>query len=402
MVRLTLAVVLALSVCLPAPAQTGGDPLDEARRRQEVAAQALEQEIVALIADAERHWSDPARALPLLEQALEKLGPGSSLSIAKSASLKLKVQEKMEAIKAGKPRPEEPVRPTVRSFTSAQDQEIKRELETINKLQEEKRFDEANQVANRLFAKFPDLVAADQSQRTTSMDSTVRDADQVQRDKARGFTDSMRSVERSSIPMAGNIQYPSKAEWDRIKERAKRLAEKNNPTTPQEREILKKLDMLTREGVRFRDMPLNEVITYLEREFKLPIFLSKATLQEMNLEYNTPVTVTLPNQVTRRTVLRTILADLGLTYIIKNEVIQIVSQARANQELVTRVVAIDSLMFGQNGWNADALIDFIQQTVEPHTWKSGGGEGTISFYAPGRCLIIRNSAEVISRLEAIR
>jgi hypothetical protein len=397
-----MTTLLILILAMPALAQTGGDALDEARKRQEVAAQALEQEIAALISEAERHWSDPAKAVPLLEKALEKLGPASPLSIARSADLKNRIQERIKAIQAGQPKKEEPAAVPAKSFTTAQQQEIKQELELIRKLQDEKKFDEANQVANRLFAKYPTLVAADQAQATTTMSNVVRDVDQVQREKARGFNDNMREIDKSSIPPSGDIQYPSKEDWKRITERAKRLAEKNNPLTPREREILKKLDMLTRNPTRFKEAPLNEVIAYLEQELGLPIVLPRTTLQEMNLEYNTPVTVNLPNQVTRRTVLRTVLADLGLTYIVKNEMIQIVSQARANQEQVTRVLAVDSLLFGQNGWNPQALIDFIQTNIEPASWKSGGGQGTITYYPPGRCLIIRNSAEVISKLDALR
>jgi hypothetical protein len=388
---------------LPAWAQTGGSDLDEARKRQEVAAQALEKEIASLLAEADRHGRDAAKAVPLLQQALEKLGPASPLSVARTAELRTRIQERLKALQNSQPAKEPPVSiPTARSFTPAQDQEIKQELDLIRKLQEEKKFDEANQVANRLFARFPTLLAADQSQATTSMDQVVRSVEQTQRDKARGFADNMREIDRSSIPPAGDIQYPSKEEWKRITERAKRLAEKNNPLTPREREILKKLDALTRYPTRFKDAPLNEVMAYLEQELGLPIVLPKSTLQEMNLEYNTPVTVSLPNMVTRRTVLRTVLADLGLTYIIKNEVIQIVSQARANQELVTRVLPVDSLLFGQTGWTPEALIDFIQNNIEPSSWKSGGGNGTITFYPAGRCLIIRNSAEVISKLDNLR
>lgn len=400
--RLGTTVVLALLLAVPTLAQTGGDALDEARKRQEVAAQALEQEIAALIAEAERHWSDPAKSVPLLEKALEKLGPASPLSIARSADLKNRIQERIKAIKAGQPKKEELPTASPKSFSTVQQQEIKQELDLIRKLQDEKKFDEANQVANRLFAKYPALVAADQAQATTTMGNVVRDGEQVQRDKARGFNDNMREIDKSSIPPSGDIQYPSKEDWKRISERAKKLAEKNNPMTPREREILKKLDMLTRNPTRFKEAPLNEVITFLEQELGLPIVLPRTTLQEMNLEYNTPVTVNLPNQVTRRTVLRTVLADLGLTYIVKNEMIQIVSQARANQEQVTRVLAVDSLLFGQNGWNPQGLIDFIQANVEPASWKSGGGQGTITYYAAGRCLIIRNSAEVISKLDGLR
>ena len=71
----------------------------------------------------------------------------------------------------------------------------------------------------------------------------------------------------------------------------------------------------------------------------------------------------------------------------------------ARTELVTRVFQVDELVGGvAGGWTGDALINFIMDNVEPTSWKKNGGPGTITFYAPGRALIIRNTAEVINKL----
>jgi hypothetical protein len=44
--------------------------------------------------------------------------------------------------------------------------------------------------------------------------------------------------------------------------------------------------------------------------------------------------------------------------------------------------------------NAALLIDTITATVEPLSWESRGGPGTIRYYAPLGALIVRQSTEV--------
>ncbi len=40
------------------------------------------------------------------------------------------------------------------------------------------------------------------------------------------------------------------------------------------------------------------------------------------------------------------------------------------------------------------IIDVIQSSIEPSSWRENGGNGTIYFHAPSMALIIKQSAEV--------
>ena len=105
-----------------------------------------------------------------------------------------------------------------------------------------------------------------------------------------------------------------------------------------------------------------------------------------------------------RTVLHKVLADLGLTYIIRNEAIQVVSPAMAKQMMVTKTYYIRDLLPG--GWGffsavqAAQLIDMIQSTVEPQSWKANGGDGTIVYDPITRALVVRQNAEFHSVLSS--
>jgi hypothetical protein len=52
----------------------------------------------------------------------------------------------------------------------------------------------------------------------------------------------------------------------------------------------------------------------------------------------------------------------------------------------------------QAAQNVNAIIDLIQTSVDPESWKKNGGQGTIVFHGPSMSLVIKNSAEVHSMI----
>jgi hypothetical protein len=140
------------------------------------------------------------------------------------------------------------------------------------------------------------------------------------------------------------------------------------------------------------------------------ILLDQPALDEAKLAYDTPITVNV-KEVTMRTLLRKILGDFGLTYIIKDQAIQVTSTVKARETMVTRSYNVSDLVDPGNGviWgpginavqiaqNVNAIIDLIQTSVEPESWKKNGGNGTIVFHGPSMSLVIKNTAEVHSMI----
>jgi hypothetical protein len=104
-----------------------------------------------------------------------------------------------------------------------------------------------------------------------------------------------------------------------------------------------------------------------------------------------------------RTILKKILGDKGLGYIVKEGTIQVMTAQRARETMVVRSYNIGDLvapdprygMFGRPMMlmNVQSLMRVVQNaTGDPAMWQQGGA--TISFFEPTRTLIIRAPAEV--------
>lgn len=160
-------------------------------------------------------------------------------------------------------------------------------------------------------------------------------------------------------------------------------------------------------NVEFDKTRLKEAIELLQDKGKgkLKLFFDEASLKEAGVEYDDPVTFKAKN-VTFRTVLKKVLADRGLTYIIKEGAVQVITPAKARETHVTRVYSLDGLLapgnpsFGQFANRVQmyqqmaGFVQLITETVDPGSWLVNGGNASITFYEAGRALIIKGPAEM--------
>src|SRR5262249_40567819 len=131
----------------------------------------------------------------------------------------------------------------------------------------------------------------------------------------------------------------------------------------------------------------------------------KQALEQQSVTYETTVKFR-ARRVTMRTVLRRILADVGLAYYIKDEAIQVTSVDKANQTLTTRVYYLGDLVnkitvdLGpvlneqQVINNAKQIIEMIQTQIEPESWSINNGPGKIYFEPTRMVLVVKATAEV--------
>jgi hypothetical protein len=89
-------------------------------------------------------------------------------------------------------------------------------------------------------------------------------------------------------------------------------------------------------SVDFVESPLKDVVTFLGEHHHIPIVLSAKKLEEASISPDTPVTKTLRG-IQLRSALNLILKDLELTYVIRDEVLQITTPEDAESQLVIRV-----------------------------------------------------------------
>ncbi|MCS6977593.1 MAG: hypothetical protein NZM31_11375 [Gemmatales bacterium] len=426
MIRLAVlgCLLMLLSSLLPT-AHAQDSTLDEAQKRRKIEAERLEMEIRNALAEADKiKASEPSRAVQILEAALEKLSANTALSIAQTATLRVTLKDRIEAIKSGRAKAEaeqaegrnrlaELDRRLARLQAQAErDEALRRDLAIVKDLMARGKLAEAARLSEELAQRHSDNPAAGQQRQVAGLGERVREAYRITEEKAGASVSALNDVARSGIPPAGDIVYPPKEKWDKLTRDRKKFLE--IPMTEREKQIVAILNSEIPTPTELRDITFRKFLDDFQKETGLPVLVNQAALKDLGIDYENTFTISLPRKVTRRSLLRTALAELGLTYVIRNETIEIMDVERAKNCMTVRVIPIDDLLLGFGGLappilpngNAntsgktpiDLLIDMIQDTIEPLSWQKYNGPGSITYYAPQRALIIRNSAEVINMI----
>lgn len=400
--RKLLAVALGLLLAGMAAAQDKKDDLvDRAAKEREVAKQALEQRVQSALDEADKQ-ADKAKAEEQLRDLLKQVEADDELSIVRKVSLAAGIKERLERLrngtnKAGK----EP------GFAAdREDDQVREKLDQISELRKQGRLAEAQRAAEALARQHPNNTVAKQVRNNLALADAISEAGRTAAQAEHGTRTALSSPSKSAIPIAGDIQYPSKEKWAEIN---KRPAKWNQvPLTEKEQALLKSLAQALDERIDLKDQPLDKVLEYLQKLLGAQFRVDKKAIDDLNLTYETPISVSLPRGLSKRTILRRILNDVGLTYIIKDEGLMITSVEMAQKELTTRTYQIDDLLGlssdryfrsgvpgpGQMDATVRFLVDLIQSQIDPHSWEKSGGPGSITFFAPTRTLIVKQTAEV--------
>jgi hypothetical protein len=158
-------------------------------------------------------------------------------------------------------------------------------------------------------------------------------------------------------------------------------------------------------GLDYADQPLQDVVTQLSDEYRIPVQLDKTALEEAGIGTDSKVTVTLHN-ITLRSGLRLMLRTLQLTWIIQDEVLMITTKENAEKEMDTCVYNVQGLVDDSDPKSVKALIDVIYGCVQTDTWaENGGGQAEIRPLPSGLLVISQTPAvqeEVSALLNKIR
>ena len=90
-------------------------------------------------------------------------------------------------------------------------------------------------------------------------------------------------------------------------------------------------------------MPLADVVDYLKHKFHIEIQLDSKGLTDENIGPSAPITKNL-NNIKLRSILRLILGDLNLAYVVKDDVLLITSIEVADTMTTTRVYDVGDLV----------------------------------------------------------
>jgi hypothetical protein len=400
------------------PKDEGRDYLEQARRMTEVAAQKLEAEVRAAGRDADRlSATDPGAAAQRLQTALNLVEAATALSQARHDYLVRTLRLRIRSLEIIAAREAEKA-PSRQSLTTSKSREERRStdqeylsqaLDRIYALRKEGRLDDARRLADDLGQRYPDNPVVQAMIRNTSTASFAAGARSQRIDSDRRLVGVSQGIQRSSTPPAGPIEFPE--DWrERTKNRTGFVQ-----LTPKEKAIVQALNSTM--AVQFKGDRFEEVIKFLSDRIRQPILLDKVALSEAQVNYDSQVNFDSNGQkLSVRTILRKVLSDNSLTYVIRDQAIEVTSALNAQKMMVVRTYPIGDILgagfgsiFGlpwqggpagaqvQLNQQVQQIIDMIQSSVDPQSWGNNGG-GTITFHAPTMSLVIRQSAEVHSML----
>ena len=132
-------------------------------------------------------------------------------------------------------------------------------------------------------------------------------------------------------------------------------------------------------SVKFVEVPLDEAMKELSHQLPFDILIDARALEEIGLTTDTPVTFSCDN-ITLRSTLRLMLRDLDLTYMVKDEMMQITTIEAAEQNLVGRIYYLEGIGAGSSGdsFDFDSAIQLVQTSIVPDTWEALGGPSTMT------------------------
>ena len=370
--RLTIALLASLIV-LAAGARA--DDLDRQRAQREVAAQKLFDEVKTTLADARRlERTDPREAARMLRRCLNHVEDDTVLAEPQRTAL----QRQLRALCATSRKPIAP----------------RQDRDAQARIAAEKRKLEAERKAN------PSSAADKAKELYDANKGKVAEASKLKSAKEAGFSGVVGSIADSAIPTEKNMTFASSYAYRAALRGKQKLTET-------ERLLLKALNSVmsvdfTDKKSTFREA-LDEIMERTDQKVK--IILDQESLKEKMVEYDDLVKFK-AKKVTVRTILKKILADRGLTYIIKEGTIQVITPEKARESLVARSYPIGDLASSldmrfnpilrrlQMLQNVAQLIDLMQNSIDPPSWQANGGLGTISFYEPTMSLVVRQTAEM--------
>ncbi|QDU43659.1 hypothetical protein Mal52_21350 [Symmachiella dynata] len=137
-------------------------------------------------------------------------------------------------------------------------------------------------------------------------------------------------------------------------------------------------------SVNFEDTPLVVAVEKLAADAKVDLRLDKAELREKRIRDREPVTLSLTDR-DLATVLRAMLLDLKLTWVLEDGVLWITSTEKA--ESISKTAIYDVRDLCRDGSESDSLADAITSQAQPDAWAEVGGPGQLSFPQPGTMVI---------------
>jgi hypothetical protein len=126
----------------------------------------------------------------------------------------------------------------------------------------------------------------------------------------------------------------------------------------------------------FNETPLRDVIAKIREAHSIPVELDQKVLADAGFDLDTPITQCLSG-ISLRSALRLLLDNIGLTYLVKNEVLLITTREADVEHPTVRLYPLPWGIAAQPRPDVQTLIDLLTSTLRSETWDCAGGYGSV-------------------------
>lgn len=229
----------------------------------------------------------------------------------------------------------------------AEEEKLEQWMQRFDTLMQERRYRDAEEdVAARIADERPNLPMAVAAVFTSRTAQANYDNMNLRARRNKAYVNCLFNVEESNIPFPDDppIQYPDSGDWKRLTE--KRVAKYSSMDLAQsgatEKKIMEQLKETT--VINAQDEPLSSIIAKLKERHSIEIQVNSTAIEEeLGLTEDEPFTLDVKG-ISLGAALRLLLGSKGLMYIVKDEVLQITTQEKANENLTTRVYPVADLV----------------------------------------------------------
>lgn len=224
------------------------------------------------------------------------------------------------------------------------DTEIATLVEQFNDLMEQRRYEEAEQIAKQVRELDPDSQIAVSLYQLSRISRRIKENGDIASAKEIGFADAMISVEEASQPFDDRnpLVFPKADTWDEIKKLRSGQDDGIVKMTEMERAIYNKLN--TQVTVQFTNKPLAEAMELLGQMVGIPIHIDPLGLSAEALPSDQTVTLNLNSPISLKSALTLLLEPLNLGHTVRNDVLLITSRDRIRRNVANKTYNVKDLV----------------------------------------------------------
>ncbi len=347
--------------------------LKQTEAQQQVAFQKLREEELKVESAATQRFGkgETQEAIQDLQNFIDK-AKKSELDPAKIALLTRPAETRIERFKVLEHQTQFLVKEArdLRNFKNSMNQEAlmkqhKEEevaalLKTYKQLVAEHRYGDANKVAMQAQAVDPDSPVTNSLVQISKM---LYRQDVVSQGHSANEQLNFEQIQKTlELGRSATMENPVLFDRDRWAAISNRQNYGNGFTTMKNRSVTEKEieTALERRMVSFNfsGVPLNEALKTLSLQTKVNIVLDDAALHSKNLPLNTPVNLTLVNNIPLKSALKVLVDQVGLSYIVENDVLKVTTKEGTRGKQTQKTIPVADLVVPVKNYGLPSVYDF--------------------------------------------